>query len=206
MTNRRDLKSLVRDRMEKTGERYAAARRNVVGEDPKPPRDDGAGLKGWIITGSSPRDYEFVVDPEGGREGRRAARVASCTAVPTGFGCLMQQIMADDYRGHRVRWSGYLKTEHVADWCGLWMRIDGHGKNILEFDNMQSRPRTGTTDWHRCEVVLDVAVEAQAVAFGVLITGAGTVWMADVALEIVGRDVPVTSSTRRAPQNLSFDE
>jgi len=118
----------------------------------------------------------------------------------------MQRILAEEYRDRRVRWSGYLKTEDVAEWCGLWMRVDGQRNNVMEFDNMQSRPCKGTGDWRRCEVVLDVAQEAHAIAFGLVIEGPGTVWMTDVNLEVVGRDVPVTSFTSRTPRNLSFEE
>ncbi|MDO9020713.1 MAG: hypothetical protein Q8S73_15965 [Deltaproteobacteria bacterium] len=154
-----------------------------------------------------PEDFEFSVDPRGGRDGRRAARVASRVAVPGGFGTLMQSILADDYHDRRVRWAGCLKTEAVARWCGLWMRVDGERGRMLALDNMQSRPLQGTTDWRRCEVVLDVPAESVAVAFGVLLEGAGAVWMADVSLDVVGPDVPTTAEpTPREPRNLGFEE
>ena len=56
-----------------------------------------------------------------------------------GFGTLMQQIDAADYRGRRVRLSGLSKAAAVAGWAGLWMRVDGR-RGVLAFDNMQSRP------------------------------------------------------------------
>lgn len=203
MTKQRDLKTRVRERMDTTGERYAAARRQVV----EAPPEKGS-LRGWAMRGTAPRDFTFGVDLAGGREGRRAAKVSSRVAAPTGFASLMQDLLADEYRGQRVRWSGYLKTEAVVEWCALWMRVDGPNHKAIAFDNMQSRPRTGTTDWHPCEVVLDVATEAEGVFFGLLLNGTGTVWMADVALEVVGPEVPVTATAMmsRRPQNLTFDE
>jgi hypothetical protein len=68
------------------------------------------------------------------------------------------------------------------------------------------RPINGTTDWRRYEVVLDVAEEARAIAFGVLLVGAGTAYISDARLETVDRSVPTTPVQVRAPQNLDFRE
>jgi hypothetical protein len=58
----------------------------------------------------------------------------------------MQVFRADDYRGKRLRLSGYVKAEKIDQWAGLWMRIDGENKT-LGFDNMENRgirgPATG---------------------------------------------------------------
>jgi hypothetical protein len=48
MTRQKHLKQLVRDRMKKTGERYATARRQVVGIDGAAPRADSPHLPGSI--------------------------------------------------------------------------------------------------------------------------------------------------------------
>jgi len=47
--------------------------------------------------------------------------------------------------------------------------------------------------WQRYEVVLDVPKEATIGAFGVLLSGAGALWIDDVKLETVSLSVPVTS-------------
>ncbi len=36
---------------------------------------------------------------------------------------------------------GFLKTEDVSDYCGLWMRKDGDA-GAVAFDNMQNRAVT----------------------------------------------------------------
>jgi hypothetical protein len=73
---------------------------------------------------------------------------------------------ADAYRNKRMRFAAVVKSESVAVWTGLWIRIDGpeDGK-ALGFDNMLNRPIHGTTDWQKCEVVLDVPQESVYVAF-----------------------------------------
>jgi len=43
--------------------------------------------------------------------------------------------------------SGYIKSEDVNGWSGMWMRIDGESNQQLGFDNMRDRAIKGTTDW-----------------------------------------------------------
>jgi hypothetical protein len=69
----------------------------------------------------------------------------------------------------------------------------------LAFDNMQDRPITGTKDWTRYEVVVDVAPEATDIAFGALLSGSGHLWIDDLAFEIVGPKVPTTGLGGTAP-------
>jgi hypothetical protein len=121
----------------------------------------------------------------------------------------MQQFRADAYRGQRLRLSATVRALDVAEWAGLWMRVDGDRKSSLAFDNMQDRPITGTAGWTRYAVVLDVPEsESTVIAFGVLLRGDGEIWMADVRLEAVGSEVATTGGARlpTAPVNLAFVE
>ncbi len=81
--------------------------------------------------------------------------------------------------------------------------------NSLAFDNMQDRPITGDAPHARYAVVLDVSCDAAAVAFGVLLEGAGEVSITEVAVETVGGDVPTTAAPLELParpQNLGLVE
>ena len=69
------------------------------------------------------------------------------------------------------------------------MRVDGNG-GTLAFDNMQSRPIRGTTDWTLVSVVLDVPSDATGIAIGLLLSSPGEAWIDDASLEVVGTDVP----------------
>jgi hypothetical protein len=148
-----------------------------------------------------------AVEPSDRREGR-AAVTRACVESPQGFGTLMQEVLPDDYRGKRVRLAAWVRTEAVTRWCGLWMRVDGANKRVLAFDNMESRPIRGTAGWTRHEVVLDVAAEAELVAFGVILDGTGAAWIDEVTFEVVGTDVPTTGqgfpAASRIPRNLDF--
>ena len=167
--------------------------------------------KGWFPAGSRPKDYEMTVDRTVVHSGNASASLKSAVSAPGGFGTLMQTFKADAYCGKRVRMSGYARAQDVKDSAGLWMRVDGPSSKLLAFDNMQDRPLKGTSDWKKCEIVLDVPESAQDIAFGLLLTGAGQVWMDDLSFEVVGKDVPTTgpkmgAGAPPAPANLGFEE
>jgi WD40 repeat protein len=147
--------------------------------------------KGWSAAGNRPEDYEMGIDYKVRHSGKASGSLKSKFPQSKGFVAMMQSIKADNYRGKRVRLSGYVKADQVADYCGLWMRVDGAGYS-LNFDNMGDRPIRGTTDWRKYEVVLDVPEDSLILAFGIILQGAGQVWADDLQLEIVGQDVPST--------------
>ena len=169
---------------------------------------------GWFMAGSKPTSYESGVDQAQAVNGLPSAYMKSVQDVTDGFGTLMQNFSASKYLGKRVRLSANVKSDKVAQWAGLWMRVDGDSpdpqKHTLSFDNMQTRPIKGTTDWKKYEVVLDVPDGATGIFFGVLLTGTGEVWMNDFKLEEVSTSVPTTSALPipppSTPQNLNFEK
>jgi len=162
----------------------------------------------WFLAGSRPQDYEVNRDEAVFASGEASALLASTVDEAPEFGTLMQTFPADDYRGQRVRLSALIKTEHVTDWAGLWMRIDGANRRVLQFDNMEDRAITGTTDWTRYEIVLDIPLESATINLGLLLDGTGQAWVDDVALEVVDEDVPSTDSWAlpMQPVNLDFED
>ena len=164
---------------------------------------------GWIIAGSAPKDYEFALDGTTAASGKFSASITA-KAGATGFGTLLQTIDADNYRSARWKLSGYLKTNDATR-AQMWMRVDGPDRKIVSFDNMDSRPVTGTSGWTRYEIVLDVPPDSVDIVFGFFLAQAGTVWGDDFKLEKVASTVPVTSSTAVAarkpkePVNTDFE-
>jgi erythromycin esterase len=148
--------------------------------------------EGWGGGSAHAGAYESGIDRKVFHGGKASAFVRMNGAGRDDFGTLAQVIQAEPYRGRRVRLSAYLKTQDAVDGAGLWMRIDGKGA-VLAFDNMDPRRVRGTKDWQKAEVVLDVSEKAQAIAFGLLLVGSGKVWIDDVRIEAVGKDVPSTN-------------
>lgn len=168
---------------------------------------------GWFKSGKAPRQFRVGVDERVSRNGGISGYVASWTASPPLYGTLMQEIDADRYRGRRVRFSGWLRTEdvdHEEGWAGLWLRIDDPNGKRLVYDSTEESPVRETSDWTRVAVVLDVPERAEKLAFGFMLVGSGEVWADDLEFEEVGRDVPVTGEPRpglpKEPRNLGFDE
>ncbi|HYV20547.1 MAG TPA: hypothetical protein VFC25_16110 [Verrucomicrobiae bacterium] len=167
---------------------------------------------GWIKAGSAPADYDMGVDSVVRHAGAASGTIHAKSAEtdPKNFGTLMQMGDPGEYRGKRVRLSGYVRSDKVeGGWAGLWFRVDGPQRSPLAFDNMQDRAIKGTTDWTKVAIVLDVPQEATAIAYGILLSGPGQVWMDDLKFEVVTSDVPVTGQGRPSggkPQNLDFEE
>jgi beta-lactamase regulating signal transducer with metallopeptidase domain len=116
------------------------------------------------------------------------------------FSGFAQACLADDYRGQRVRFSAWMKTEDVRGAAGIWLRVDGEKRHGLQFDNMSNRPVRGTTAWTQYSVVLDVPAEAVSLNYGFSVTeGTGQAWFSKPRLEVVGPEVASTNTVQARP-------
>jgi hypothetical protein len=200
----KDLKRLVRARMDETGENYTQALTALLSDTRLDPLPDG-----WHTSGSHRAEYEAGLLPrDRGYDGKRVIQLRFRAAgAPGGFGTVMQSIDAARYRGRRVRFSAVIRGREITDWAGLWLRVDSASRGKV-LDNMQDRPLRGTVDWTEAANVLDVAEDAASVHFGVLLGGAGAVDLAGPRFEIVGTDVAVTPIARKPlaaePRGLDF--
>ena len=147
--------------------------------------------KGWFHAGDHPQNYEMGLDKAIKHGGRASAHISFIADKAEGFGTLMQAFKADVYRGKRLRMSAWMRTEG-ADSAQLWLRLDS-AKGMVGFDNMGNHGVSGTTDWKKYELTLDVPAETVGVAFGVLVSGKGQVWVDDFTFEAVGKDAPSTN-------------
>jgi hypothetical protein len=163
--------------------------------------------QGWLLAGSNPENYETGVDTQAKRNGFPSAYLKSKPSAAEGFGTLMQSFSASKYAGQRIRLTASVKADEVTDWAGLWMRVDVKSRPFV-LDNMADRAIKGSVDWHEYQVVLDVPKDATGIAFGILVSKSGTVWLNNVRFETVGSDVPVTAKpfpeTQEQPVNLDF--
>jgi hypothetical protein len=170
---------------------------------------DASVPRGWLLAGTKPTEYEVGVDADQAYQGHPSAFLKSKAPSVSGFGTLMQSVRAEQYKDKRVRLSGLVKSQEVVSWAGLWIRVD-QGKDTVTIDNMHDRPIKGTTGWQRYEVVLDVPHDSTGISFGILLDGAGEVWLSSTKFDVVGMDVPVTGPGDREipdkPVNLEFTE
>lgn len=164
--------------------------------------------EGWMTTGSNSDRYEMGVDASLPK-GTALIRSRDDGATDGSFGTLMQSIAADLFRGQRVRLGAELKAEDVTGAATLWLRADAAYGKTLAFDNMEKRPTngalTGTVDWTRREVVLDVPAEAESLHFGFYLRGSGAIRARSFDFQQVDDSVSTTPAQPPSrPINLDF--
>jgi hypothetical protein len=91
--------------------------------------------------------------------------------LPANFSTVTKSIPID-FGGTSIELRGYLRTENVNDFVGLWMSEDGDNP-ALAFNNMQATQLKGTTDWTSYSVHVPLMAEATKLFFGVLVAGTG---------------------------------
>lgn len=170
----------------------------------------------WAITRQTDqRHYRAGLDPaEAGvvRIESRMPRQSGVDLTEDHFASLMQSILADTFRGRRIRLSAELSTED-ADAGAIWMRVDAGPGRVLQFDNMLDRTRggalRGTAGWTRRSVVLDVPDDAASIHYGPILRGHGRLLARAFDLSAVETDIATTawrSAYLDRPSNLSFLE
>ncbi len=134
-------------------------------------------LSGWTSIGLG---YAWSPDSEIVREGKRSVK---------GFGdgklgWIHQYVDPARYRGQIVRLRGWIRSEGTSGRADLWMRWDGEkGQN-----GHAKLGITGTRDWTRCLLYLNVPHEAKTFCFGPSLEGKGTAWFDGLEVEIVDPD------------------
>ncbi len=169
-------------------------------------------LKGWQLSGSHPFHYKMGIDRETFHKGKSSGFLKSVTVQSQEeFATMMQQFKAERYLGKRLKLSGFIKSKDVDGFCGFWMRVDDALGDVLQFDNMSDRPIVGDSEWNHYYIVLDVPKNSTVIAFGVLLSGNGQVWIDELKFEEVDDRTPTTTidftdDLLDEPTNLSFEE
>lgn len=172
---------------------------------------EGSTPKNWDFFGSKPESYVVQADPTQKSTYGNSVSLASKGAVSgTATATLMQTIKADDYRGKRVRFAGYIKGQGVKSWAGLWMRVNDAADKVIVLDNMEKRAFQGDGDWRKLEVVLDIPSDSSKISFGTLLVGQGRIWVSGLDFQVVDATVPVTAKSsmpelNRKPVNLELN-
>ena len=143
----------------------------------------GGAPGGW---GGGPTGTIFA-DVQVVHGGKRSARIERKADNANAFSTMTKAIPMD-FTGTRIEMRGFIRTEDVSEFVGLWMREDGDTPG-LAFDNMQQRQLKGTNDWAEYSIVLPVRREAKQLFFGVLVAGTGKAWADDLQLLVDGKPI-----------------
>jgi BlaR1 peptidase M56 len=154
---------------------------------------------GWSWNGLDRSGYKTGIDPQASQHGHKSAFIESVVKNPNNFCTLMQECIIKDFKGKRIKMTGYIKSQGLNDTATMWVRVDDCDKKMsTEFDNMMTRPIIGTKDWTKCEIVFDVA-DRCAIFFGFIFQGAGKIWVDNVSFTIVGASVNKTTHNLNEP-------
>lgn len=96
------------------------------------------------------------------------------------------------YDGNKITLSGYIKTENVTDgFAGLWLMVEPDVFwRPYEISFMEQEGITGTTDWRKYEITLDLPFEKEyEIEIGGLLSGKGKMWLDDLEVTIDGKDI-----------------
>jgi hypothetical protein len=155
-------------------------------------------LSDWDVVSQNPKVYIFGLDLTERFDGSPVGVICSRSGDTKGAGVVRQTFDASKYRGGHLRMSGWLKTEDVEGWTGLWVSVFGEENTDTSSDNMSARKLNGTTDWQRFELVVEAPDKSEEIWAGVIIAGPGQVWYRGIQFDAVGKDVPLTGFAAKA--------
>lgn len=137
----------------------------------------------WSDSGSA--DYVISVDSTIFKEGKYAASI-EFKGEKKGYKALEFKI-PNNYNGNKITLTGYIKTENVTEgYAGLWMSIDPG----VAFENMSEKGITGTTDWEKYSITLNMdALKTDKIVFGGILEGKGKMWLDDLTITIDGTNI-----------------
>jgi len=184
-----------------------------------------AATNGWFLSGSRPDEYKTGLDTINSQHGQKCGFIESTAADPDGFATLMQQCNVKDFKGKRIKMTGFIRTKDADQGGMMWKRVDDFEKKIVaDFDNMEDRAITGNKDWTKCEIVFDVPDTKCAISFGFMLAGSGKIWFDNLTFEIVNTSLDKTAYLlnkdlsdemiskvpevlpEKAPANLDFED
>ena len=160
----------------------------------------GTTPSGW---GGGPASTIFV-DGETVHSGKWAARLERTPGIGgQPFSALTRSIPLD-FAGTTIEWRGFLRSENVSDFMGLWMRQDGDAPN-LAFATMQPQQIKGTNEWREYSITFPLHPDGRQLFFGVLLGGTGKVWADDLRLLVDGKPVWDATKAERPKTPLELD-
>lgn len=165
---------------------------------------------GWshsVVTrgGGGSGAYVIGIDSKTLFQGQRSISIQSQNAPLDVTSSASAIQYARGYQGRRVRFSGWLHTEDVKNWAGVFMQVSTDGTERYFGSALQSLKETdlpfGTGSagdvpgWTEVSVVLDFPTDPKAmVSMGAVVVGQGKAWLSAMRFEEVGPGVPVTTS------------
>ncbi|WP_375436234.1 S41 family peptidase [uncultured Hymenobacter sp.] len=148
--------------------------------------------------------YQVTADSVIQHEGRYALRIQSEGKRQSEkvFGVATIRVPVD-FQGKVVKLTGFLKTENVEGYAGLWLRVDG-AQSTLAFQNTSKENVHGTTDWQAYTITLPLDNDARFLLLGGILPGTGTAWIDQ--LELTVDDKPLAQAPPKTVQRFKAEQ
>lgn len=155
---------------------------------------------GWV-RGSLTAPDSAVLESDVVQSGSWAMRLDRSGHATGSFSAIHSSIPID-FSGNTIELRGFLRTNDVSGFAGLWLREDGEA-GVLQLDTMNRQQLNGTHDWQQFSVILPLDPSANRLVFGALLSGSGVAWVDGLQLLVDG--VPVATAPQRAPAQVETD-
>ncbi len=82
-------------------------------------------MKGWVLSGSHPFQFEMGVDRENVHQGKASGYLKSTMVQDIGeFATMMQRIQSRSLSRKKASSIKFYQNKGVQDFASLWMRVD----------------------------------------------------------------------------------
>jgi hypothetical protein len=151
---------------------------------------------GWTFAAFERPDYRYGCDSITYHAGKRSGffqyAVDPMVVHPRrGPAAFFQAFKAGQFKGKRIRVTAYVKAAGNHGGAFLWRNLEE--RHRLSAYAFPGEPISANTDWERHVIVIEVPPTTEAIVFGVTLSGRGTIWVDDVAIDTV-QDGPVTGA------------
>lgn len=157
--------------------------------------------EGWYVWGRN--THKVAVDKKIFHSKPTSFSVAALTNSGRG-GFTQSNLSADDYKGKKVKLSGYFKTKNVPN-AFIWLWSKDGEKNKLKEEDMTIQG-SKEYDWTPFEIITKIPEKSKTLSFGINLGKQGKMWVDDIKFEIVPNNTPEKTDrfiSKKRPTNLS---
>jgi hypothetical protein len=98
-------------------------------------------------------------------------------------------------RRRKMRIGAFIKAENVTTFAGIYSTVYRTNEMVARYGNRETPPVKGTLGWMRYSAEVNVPAGADSLELGVILHGAGKVWIDDVTMQPVD-PAPATAAAK----------
>lgn len=153
----------------------------------------GQSRQRWFLSVEDRRTFKFDSDRQYQLSGPTSLRLTSEKAKPNEAGLVFTRKGAADYRGKRIRLSGYLRSEGLQQPSVMYAQVLSQSGRVSQsvYGWSEQAMDLSIDGWQQLSLILDVPVPSRSIRYGFQQVGPGTTWGDKFEIEIVPDDTPL---------------